>query len=102
MKATQQDGSHPRPIMCREAWTSLDGSWEFEHDDADVGLTQRWFDPSSGDRFTQRIEVPFPPESPASGVAARGFHRVVWYRRTVDHDLLVETMTRYGRGPGAR
>jgi beta-galactosidase/beta-glucuronidase len=90
VKATQQDGSHPRPMLCREAWTSLDGSWEFAHDDADVGLAERWFDPPNGEPFDQRIEVPFPPESPASGVGAKGFHPVVWYRRTVDHDLLAE------------
>ena len=85
MLATQQDGSYPRPTMCREAWTSLDGPWQFAHDDADEGLAQRWFDPSSDSAFDQRIEVPFPPESPASGVGARGFHPVVWYRRTISH-----------------
>ena len=26
--------------------------------------------------------MPYPPESPASGVGERGYHRVVWYRRT--------------------
>jgi len=71
VKATQQDGSYPRPLVFREAWTSLDGSWQFAHDDADVGVRERWFDPSSDERFDQRIEVPFPPESPASGVRAR-------------------------------
>ena len=88
MKATQQDGSHPRPMLVREAWTSLDGTWQFAHDDAGAGLAQRWFDPSSEARFDQQIEVPFPPESPASGVGAQGFHPVVWYRRTLGRDLL--------------
>ena len=27
--------------------------------------------------------MPFPPESPASGIGETGFHPVVWYRRTV-------------------
>ena len=89
MRATQQDGSYPRPMLCREAWTSLDGTWLFAHDDTDVGREQRWFDPSEDERFDQRIEVPFPPESPASGVRALGFHPVVWYRRTIGHDVLV-------------
>ena len=88
MKATQQDGSHPRPMLVREAWTSLDGTWQFAHDDAGAGLAQRWFDPSSEARFDQQIEVPFPPESPASGIGAQGFHPVVWYRRTLGRDLL--------------
>ncbi|CAN5184224.1 glycoside hydrolase family 2 TIM barrel-domain containing protein [soil metagenome] len=83
MKATQQDGSYPRPMLCREAWTSLDGVWGFAHDDADAGLAARWFHPSSAVAFNQRIEVPFPPESPGSGVGATEFHPVVWYRRTI-------------------
>jgi beta-galactosidase/beta-glucuronidase len=88
MRATQQDGSYPRPRMCRDQWAGLDGTWEFAHDDADEGLTARWFDPSATEPFTQRIEVPYPPESPASGVGARGVHPVVWYRRRVPPDAL--------------
>lgn len=92
-KATQQDGSYPRPMMCRDQWVSLDGTWDFAHDDADAGRPARWFaagqpDGSSdgADPFDQRIEVPYPPESPASGVGARGRHPVVWYRRSVHLD----------------
>jgi len=33
--------------------------------------------------LARRIVVPFPPESPASGIADRGFHPVVWYRRNI-------------------
>jgi len=88
VKATQQDGSYPRPLMVRESWTSLDGSWQFAHDDAGVGLSEGWFDVSAAEAFDQRIEVPFPPESPASGIGARGFHPVVWYRRTLPFDVL--------------
>lgn len=83
MRATQQDGSYPRPMMCRESWTSLDGTWQFRHDDSDAGLAGGWFDPDKADAFDRQIEVPFPPESPASGIAERGFHPVVWYRRTL-------------------
>jgi beta-galactosidase/beta-glucuronidase len=88
VKATQQDGSYPRPMLCREAWTSLDGTWQFAHDDAGRGLASRWFDPSNVEAFEQSIAVPFPPESPASGVEARGFHPVVWYRRVIPNDVL--------------
>jgi beta-galactosidase/beta-glucuronidase len=101
VKATRQDGSYPRPMMCREEWTSLDGTWEFAHDDADVGLAERWYDPSSGERFDQRIQVPFPPESPASGIGAREFHPVVWYRRTIGHDAFAGPLSRDG-GAGVR
>jgi len=75
-------------MMCRDAWTSLDGSWQFAHDDSGVGVAEGWFRPANGSAFDQRIEVPFPPESPASGIEARGFHPVVWYRRTLSDDDL--------------
>ena len=88
MKATHQDGSHPRPMLYRDGWTSLDGTWDFAHDDGDVGRAQRWFEPSTEGGFDQSIEVPFPPESPASGIGARGFHPVVWYRRTLAREAL--------------
>jgi beta-galactosidase/beta-glucuronidase len=88
VKATEQDGSYPRPLMCRDSWTSLDGPWEFTHDDRDEGLTGRWFEPEGPAPFDARIQVPYPPESPASEIGERGFHPVVWYRRTVDHEDL--------------
>jgi len=96
MRATQQDGTYPRPMMVREAWTSLDGTWGFAHDDADEGIDSRWFsaaDTVATTVFSQRIEVPYPPESPASGIGARGFHPVVWYRKTVTAAVLAPTGT---------
>jgi beta-galactosidase/beta-glucuronidase len=86
VKAMEHDGSYPRPMMRREAWTSLNGTWQFAHDDSDAGLAARWFRPSYAEAFDQSIEVPYPPESPASGIGAPGFHPVVWYRRTIGHD----------------
>lgn len=86
VKATEQDGSHPRPLLLRDRWSSLDGTWEFASDDADRGLAERWFEP--GADFPDRIEVPFPPESSASGLGRRGFHPVVWYRRALPLDEL--------------
>ena len=74
--------------MCRDAWVSLDGPWQFAHDDRDEGLGQGWFRASAGEPFTRRIEVPFPPESAASGLAATGRHPVVWYRRTLPAQAL--------------
>lgn len=76
-------------MMCREQWASLDGIWQFAHDDDDTGLTDRWFEPGTTTPYAREIEVPFPPESPASGIGDRGLHPVVWYRRTVDHSALV-------------
>ena len=89
MRATQQDGSYPRPLLCREQWTDLDGTWRFAHDDADAGLRSAWSDPRNAGAFTEDIEVPYPPESPASGIGAREFHPVVWYRRTLPSEAVV-------------
>jgi len=61
----------------------LDGPWRFAHDDKDCGLGDRWYDPARTDPFDREIRVPFPPESPASGIHDTGFHPVVWYRRTL-------------------
>jgi beta-galactosidase/beta-glucuronidase len=95
MTAIQQDGTYPRPMLRRDGWASLDGTWDFAHDDERVGLTERWFDSSAvateADPFTRTIEVPYPPESPASTIGDRGFHPVVWYRRAVARQLLVPT-----------
>ncbi|MEW2544707.1 glycoside hydrolase family 2 TIM barrel-domain containing protein [Streptomyces sp. NPDC047002] len=78
---------HPRPQLVREVdWHDLSGPWDFAHDDADRGRDERWMDPAAPaeDPFTRTITVPFPPESPASGIHDTGFHPVLWYRRTLD------------------
>ncbi len=71
---------HPRPQLTRDQWIDLSGAWGFAHDDAQQGLVDGW--PERDDVFTQTITVPFPPESPASGIGETGFHPIVWYRRT--------------------
>lgn len=73
-------GSHPRPQMRRPAWHSLDGEWRFAYDDSEIGIAERWF--RDGD-FPRTIVVPYPPESPASGIADPSYHPVVWYARTL-------------------
>ncbi len=88
LRATRQDGSYPRPMLCREHWVSLDGTWEFAFDDEDHGVRARWFAQPGAGPFTRRITVPFPPESPASGVGDRGIHPVVWYRRRIPREIL--------------
>ncbi|HEY0814679.1 MAG TPA: glycoside hydrolase family 2, partial [Pseudonocardia sp.] len=88
MKASLQDGTHPRPQMIRADWAVLDGPWRFAHDDDGRGLRDRWYDQAGGAPFDREIQVPFPPESSASGIYDNGFHAVVWYRRAVtERDL---------------
>jgi len=65
---------HPRPDMRREQWWPLDGEWEFDFGPGDD---------SSGD-FGSAIVVPFPYQSPASGIRDTTAHESVRYRRRVD------------------
>lgn len=75
---------HPRPQLRRAEWTDLSGEWEFDYDDADVGLAEHW---ERGTRdFGRRIVVPYPPESPLSTIGDTSFHRVLWYRRRITVD----------------
>ena len=69
-----------RPQFVREAWTDLNGEWEFAFDDADVGERDGYFRKFPGQH--QKIAVPYSYETPASGVADERVHNVVWYRRT--------------------
>src|SRR5690606_31234978 len=78
----QREAGYPRPQLRRDGWIDLNGVWDFDFDDADQGLTDGWLDPDH--EFGRRITVPFPPESPASGIGETGFHPVVWYRRQLD------------------
>ncbi|GAC1629280.1 MAG: glycoside hydrolase family 2 TIM barrel-domain containing protein [Ktedonobacteraceae bacterium] len=71
---------HPRPQLTRTDWMDLGGAWSFAYDDTGCGLDADW--PQRTDIYTQTIQVPFPPESPASGIGDASFHAIVWYRRT--------------------
>ncbi len=94
--ASEQDGSYPRPQLVRHRWLDLAGTWEFEFDDADEGRDQGWV--SRSQPFSRSITVPFPPESQASGIGDPGFHRVMWYRRSVS----AEEVAAAGHLPGRR
>jgi len=67
--------------MTRPEWVDLTGTWGFAFDDGHVGMTEQW--QRRADVFDRSIEVPFPFESPASGIGDPSFHPVVWYRRTM-------------------
>lgn len=89
---------HPRPQWAREAWTLLDGTWDFAFDDENVGRRERWFSVGMGsdeDPFDLEIRVPFAYQWPASGIERHERHDVVWYRRQFEdprtrvHDRLL-------------
>lgn len=70
----------PNPQFERENWLCLNGEWEFEIDNAKVGMARKfWQKPS----LAGKINVPFCPESVLSGVGNTDFMNVVWYRKEV-------------------
>ncbi len=74
--------THPRPQLQRSHWQSLDGPWQFA-----FGNPQRWPTPQDV-QFDRMIEVPYPPESEASGIHDPTFHHTLWYRRQVPPSLI--------------
>jgi beta-galactosidase/beta-glucuronidase len=72
---------HPRPDRKRESWLSLNGKWEFEIDNARIGVYKDYNERTSLDG---EITVPFCPESVLSGVGNTDFMNAVWYRRGFD------------------
>ncbi|HYE40208.1 MAG TPA: glycoside hydrolase family 2 TIM barrel-domain containing protein [Ramlibacter sp.] len=54
----------------------LNGTWRFRFDND--ALLQH---PAEIDHWPLEIVVPYPPESRASGIADRGFHKACWYER---------------------
>src|SRR5262245_1906776 len=74
--------SYPRPQLVRPDWQSLNGTWEFARE-AEPG----WRGPQDVP-WHGRIQVPFAPETPASGVGDTDYHAVCWYRRTFSAPIL--------------
>jgi hypothetical protein len=80
---TTDTAAYPRPQLQRAQWKSLNGPWRFSFDNE-----RRYSKPSDITAWPLTIEVPFPPESDASGIADRGFHLACWYERefTVEYE----------------
>jgi beta-galactosidase/beta-glucuronidase len=71
---------YPRPQFARRDWLCLNGEWQFEIDSGDSGLERGLRETPLKDR----IQVPFCPESPLSGIGNPDFLNAVWYRREVE------------------
>ncbi|HEX2915300.1 MAG TPA: glycoside hydrolase family 2 TIM barrel-domain containing protein [Chloroflexia bacterium] len=71
---------YPRPDFVRSetSWLNLNGLWEFEFDDAEVGHREEWQDRP---HLNQSILVPFAYQSELSGIADPGLHDHIWYAR---------------------
>ncbi|HET6871559.1 MAG TPA: glycoside hydrolase family 2 TIM barrel-domain containing protein [Sporolactobacillaceae bacterium] len=69
---------YPRPQFKRKSWVNLNGQWNFEFDDANTGLNEKWF---KQPLFEKEIQVPFAFQTQLSGIHESAFHDVVWYQR---------------------
>ena len=83
---------HPRPYLKREPWLNLNGQWRFAFDPQLIGEQERWYLTHAartkksapgvqGEDKLLTINVPFPWESPLSGVARPDYKGAGWYER---------------------
>ncbi len=75
----QDKSTYPRPDFIRADWQSLNGIWEFDFDDR--GTLEAIFNGGGDLELNRTIQVPFPYQSPASGIGDTAEHPVMWYRR---------------------
>ena len=70
---------YPRPQFVRESWMNLNGWWQFEYDDRDEGVRNRWY---AETELGRKINVPYVYQTKLSGIGDTEFHPIVWYKRT--------------------
>lgn len=72
--------AYPRPQLKRDSFINLNGIWDFSVTKGEI--------PSS---FSETICVPYPPESPLSGIDRRILpDETMWYRRTFSAPSLTD------------
>ncbi len=72
---------YPNPQFQREAWRNLNGEWQFEIDYSQSGKAR---DLQNAEKLSDKIIVPFCPESELSGVGHTDFIPAVWYLRHIE------------------
>lgn len=70
---------YPRPQFVRTEWLNLNGYWQFEMDQGDSGIQRGVLERE----LSEKIVVPFCPESTLSGIGHKDFMNAVWYRKEV-------------------
>ena len=68
---------YPRPQLVRDDWSSLNGPWQFA-----IDFEGNLSDPKAV-QWHATINVPFAPETSASGIGDTGLFRACWYRREI-------------------
>lgn len=76
--------NYPRPQFIREKWKNLNGSWEFEFDDKNIGIIEKWYKKKL---FNMKIEVPYVYQSKKSGINIDEQHNIVWYKKKFTYEL---------------
>ena len=72
---------HPNPQWERKTWRNLNGEWEF---DFDLGRSARERELFKCGELSQKITVPFCPESKLSGIGYTDFIPAVCYRKEIN------------------
>jgi len=73
---------YPRPQLRRGEWQTQNGLWDFAFDPDGIYASPDQVE------WTHRIEVPFSPEAPLSGIGDTGFFKVVWYSRRIERPTI--------------
>ncbi|MBE6581530.1 MAG: beta-galactosidase [Ruminococcaceae bacterium] len=71
---------HPNPQWERKNWKNLNGTWQFDIDNAQSGEARGLI---TAPTLQMEITVPFCPESSLSGIGNTDFMRTVWYKKAV-------------------
>lgn len=74
--------NYPRPQFVRNSWTNLNGSWKFQFDDNNTGVSEKWFEAFPAEHLN--IQVPFTYETKMSGIEDPSHHSYVWYEREIE------------------
>ena len=70
---------YPRPQLVRSEWLNLNGIWDYMVDSTVIHPNSTIYPPNFPNN-TEKIKVPFPPESQLSGIARSG-DSCLWYRK---------------------
>ena len=70
---------YPRPQLVRSEWLNINGIWDYMVDSTVIHPNSTIYPPNFPNN-TEKIKVPFPPESQLSGIARSG-DSCLWYRK---------------------
>ena len=82
--------SHPRPLMARDSWQSLNGWWEYAFVSS-PDAAHAWREACPPTAMEGEILVPFSPEARLSGVGRQlRPEQLLWYRRELEVPAVLE------------